>query len=205
MLMGWILLILCARLGYVFFYNLSYYMENPTQILAIWNGGMSFHGGFIGIVIAAILTSKRYNISIFVFTDVVALAIPMVLFFGRLANFMNGELAGRASTLPWAVVFPPPYNDGPRHPSPIYEALLEGLVVGLLLYLGRNTWWKTSGRLSIAFMALYATARFIAEFFREPDRQIGMIYHLTLGQWLSVTMLILAAYIFRAQNRCKIN
>lgn len=196
MLLGWLLLILGARLGYVVFYNLSYYVENPDQILAVWNGGMSFHGGFVGLVIAAVISSKRYKQSIFSLTDPIALTVPIVLFFGRIANFINGELPGRVTTVPWAVVFPSPYNDTPRHPSTIYEALLEGLAISLILFTTRRALAAKPGHLSLAFVALYAAARFIAEFFRAPDPQIGFIYYLTLGQWLSIGMLLLAGYVF---------
>lgn len=193
MLWGWIGMLVGARLGYIFLYNLQYYLHQPDQIFAIWNGGMSFHGGLIGVAIAALATSRQRGISIFALTDPIATAMPPVIFLGRLANFLNGELPGRLSTAPWAVVFPAPYDEAPRHPSQLYEACAEGLVVGLvLLYLkGRLT--AKPGALSFAFLGLYSIARFFVEFTREPDPQLGLIHGLSMGQWLS--MLALSAAI----------
>lgn len=185
MLLGWILMLVGARLAYVFIYNSSYFISHPDQILAIWNGGMSFHGGVIGVGLAATITAARYNISFFSLTDPIAFAVPPIIFLGRLANFINGELPGRPSQLPWAVIFPPPFDDGPRHPSQLYEAAGEGLFVGVILFCARNYLRKSHGAMTLSFVALYSLARFLIEFFRQPDPQIGLILGLSLGQWLS--------------------
>ena len=204
-LWGWVSLIFCSRMTYVFIYNWSHYLKNPEQIFAIWNGGMSFHGGLIGVAIAAFALSRAYKISIFNLTDPIALAIPAVLFFGRLSNFANGELPGRISTVPWAVVFPSPFDGAPRHPSQIYEALAEGIFVGLILFLGRKKLLTRPGALSFGFMGLYAAARFFVEFFREPDPQLGLILGFSTGQWLCVFMMVCAiagmAHISKSQTR----
>jgi phosphatidylglycerol:prolipoprotein diacylglycerol transferase len=186
---GWIALIVGARLGYVLFYNLSYYLDNPSQIPAIWNGGMSFHGGFIGLAITALLTARRFKISVFTITDPVALWVPFVLFFGRIANFINGELPGRITDVPWAVIFPGPFADAPRHPSQLYAACAEGLLVGGILFVMRHRLAAHKGWLSFGFLGLYSGARFCVEFFREPDPQIGFIAGLTLGQWLCLIVI----------------
>jgi phosphatidylglycerol---prolipoprotein diacylglyceryl transferase len=192
MILGWLFMLLGARLGYIGFYNLNYYLQDPGQVIALWNGGMSFHGGLIGVMIAAYLTAKKYQVPIFSLTDPIALAAAPIIFFGRISNFMNGELPGRLTNVPWAVIFPPPFNDGPRHPSQIYEALGEGLLVGLVLYIFRNQLRKNNGLMSLAFISLYSFMRFLIEFFRQPDPQIGYIIGLSLGQWLSLIFVLLA-------------
>jgi phosphatidylglycerol:prolipoprotein diacylglycerol transferase len=192
LLWGWIALLVGSRLTYILVYNPSHYLAHPDQVLALWNGGMSFHGGFLGVVIAAWVISRKYQISIFRLTDPVALAIPIVLAFGRLANFANGELPGRVSMVPWAVVFPAPFDGAPRHPSQLYEALGEGLLVAVILFAGRRTLLKQPGFMSFAFTGFYAVARFFIEFTREPDPQMGLLAGLTMGQWLCAAMMALA-------------
>lgn len=192
LLWGWIALLLGARFFYIGFYNFDYYLARPDQVFALWNGGMSFHGGFLGVALSAWIISRSRQISIYTLTDPIALAIPWILMLGRLANFANGELPGRMSTVPWAVVFPAPFDGAPRHPSQLYEAAAEGLLVGLILFSQRSTLLKTSGCASLAFTGLYAAARFFVEFTREPDPQIGFIMGLTMGQWLCMAMMILA-------------
>ena len=192
LLWGWISLLVGARLTYILVYNPSHYLAHPDQVLALWNGGMSFHGGFIGVVIAAWVISRKFHISIFTLTDPIALATPIVLAFGRLANFANGELPGRISTVPWAVVFPAPFDGAPRHPSQLYEALGEGVLVAIILFAARRTLLKHPGYMSFAFTGLYAAARFFIEFTREPDPQLGLIAGFSMGQWLCAAMMVIA-------------
>lgn len=192
LLWGWIALILGSRLAYILFYNPIYYLQNPSEVLALWNGGMSFHGGFVGVAIAAWVVSRMRGVSLFALTDPVALAVPWILAFGRMANFANGELVGRISTVPWAVVFPSPFDGAPRHPSQIYEALLEGLLLGVLLFYNRHQLLSRRGYASYAFTGFYAAIRFFVEFTREPDSQLGFILGLTMGQYLCLTMMLFA-------------
>ena len=192
LLWGWIALILGARLTYIVFYNPIHYFQNPNEILELWNGGMSFHGGFAGVALAAWVISRMRGISIFALTDPVALAIPWVLAFGRLANFANGELVGRISTVPWAVIFPAPFDEAPRHPSQIYEALAEGVILGLLLFYYRRQLLSRPGLASFAFTGFYSGIRFFVEFTRAPDPQIGTMFGLTMGQYLCLAMMLIA-------------
>ena len=187
-------IILGGRLGYVLFYNPLYYLENPLQILLIWEGGMSFHGGFLGVVMAVIWTARRHNIGLLQLGDHVALMAPIGLGLGRLANFTNGELFGRVTTHPIGIIFP----DGgplPRHPSQLYEAGLEGLLLGLVLWLcARRGALKTPGLLIGIFLTGYGAARALVEMVREPDAHIGFLFEglglaITMGQLLSLPML----------------
>lgn len=184
--------ILGGRLGYVLFYKLGHYLDNPIEIFAVWQGGMSFHGGFAGVVIATILFTRKRQIPLLVFSDLLACAAPIGLFFGRIANFINGELFGRVSDAPWAVVFPGggPY---PRHPSQLYEAGLEGavlfIIVMIFVRIRRIT--DKPGILTGVFMMGYGLARSIVETFREPDAHIGFLSGgSTMGQMLSVPMVL---------------
>jgi len=180
-------IILGGRLGYVFFYNFEYYIKNIPEILMIWNGGMSFHGGLIGVILATFLFSKKRNINSYIFLDLIALAAPIGIFFGRIANFINSELYGRETDIFWSVKFITIDNIS-RHPSQIYEAFFEGLVIFFLLnYLAKKKMFSKPGLISSLFLILYSLFRFILEFFREPDPQIGyLVYQLTLGQLISV-------------------
>ena len=189
--------ILGGRLGYTLFYNLGYYLENPIEILLVWNGGMSFHGGLIGVVIAAHLFSKKYNINKFIFLDLVALSAPIGIFFGRLANFINSELYGKPTELPWSVKFPL-IDDINRHPSQLYEAFFEGIILFYLLrYFLKKDYLKKPGQISGLFLIFYSFFRFIVEFFRIPDPQIGyLIFNLTLGQLISFIFLIFGGLLF---------
>lgn len=195
-------IIVGGRLGYVLFYQPGLYLQNPGEILAVWKGGMSFHGGFMGVVVAGILFARKHNIKPLQFADVVACASPIGLFFGRIANFINGELFGRTTDVSWGVVFP---RGGPlaRHPSQFYEAALEGLVLFLILFvLSRSEAVRNrSGCLTGVFLAGYGTARIIAEFFRQPDVQIGFLsFGTTMGQWLSLPMVLIGlAFIVRSK------
>lgn len=193
--------ILGGRLGYVIFYKPLYFLEHPLEIPQMWNGGMSFHGGALGVIIAMILFSRRRNIPFFGLTDVICAAVPIGLLLGRIANFINGELWGRVTDVPWGVIFP---HGGPlpRHPSQLYESFLEGLVlftilaVLVLVYKARYR----PGLISGAFLAGYGLARIAVETVREPDAHIGFLaFATTWGQWLSVPMVVLGAYfIWRA-------
>ena len=185
--------ILGGRLGYVFFYNPGYYLDNPGQILAVWEGGMAFHGGFLGVTIAALLYARKLNINPLTLGDLIAAAAPIGLFFGRIANFINSELWGRQTEFALGVVFP---NGGPlpRHPSQLYEAFSEGLLLFIVLaYLCRRTnALQKPGLIMGIFIAGYGLSRMIVEqFFREPDAHIGyLVGGTTMGFWLSVPMLI---------------
>lgn len=192
--------VLGGRIGYVLFYQLPYYSAHPLAALEIWRGGMSFHGGLLGVIVATLVFVRRRGLVLWRFFDAIACAVPIGLFFGRLANFINGELFGRVTDVPWAMVFP---RGGPlpRHPSQLYEAGLEGIVLGIVLFL----LWRIpavrgkAGALSGAFLTGYALARLIGETFRQPDVQIGfLVGGTTMGQWLSLPMLAFGLYlIFR--------
>jgi phosphatidylglycerol---prolipoprotein diacylglyceryl transferase len=189
--------ILGGRLGYVLFYNLKFYLENPIEIFMIWNGGMSFHGGLIGVIFAAQLFSQRNKINKFIFLDLVALSAPIGIFFGRIANFINSELYGRPTDLPWSVKFTLIDNIS-RHPSQLYEAILEGIVLFFVLkYFVKKEFLKKPGQISALFLIFYSLFRFIAEFFRTPDLQIGyFILNFTIGQFISIIFLIFGVILF---------
>ena len=192
-----------GRLGYVVFYKAGYYLFNPLEALMIWHGGMSFHGGMIGVVVAAYLFAKSRGIKFFHLQDLIAAAAPIGLFFGRLANFVNGELYGRITLGPMGMIFP--NTEGlPRHPSQLYEAALEGLVLFVVLYAlirFRNA-LKTPGVLSASFLIGYGASRFIVEFFREPDAHLGFVFGaFSMGQLLSLPMIALGVYVLRRVRR----
>ncbi len=205
-LLVWITLgvILGGRIGYVLFYRPGYYLFNPLEALAVWQGGMSFHGGLIGVLLAGWLFSRRNGLHPLRVGDVVACATPIGLFFGRLANFINSELWGRVTDVPWGVVFP---NGGPlpRHPSQIYEALLEGLLLFVILFLlsRKRSLRERPGLLGGIFLAGYAIGRIIAEMFRQPDAHIGFLAGgVTMGQLLSLPVLAVGLFlIMRAYRR----
>ena len=185
-----------GRLGYILFYNSAYYLAHPLAMLRIWEGGMAFHGALLGVAIAILIMAKRNHLPFFLLTDRIALVVPIGLFFGRLSNFINGELYGRATTLPWAMVFP--NSDGqPRHPSQLYEAGLEGLLLGMImLILWRRGWLQQHGRVTGMLLAGYGVARSMIEFVREPDAQIGLLLDsVSMGQLLSVPMIIIGVYL----------
>lgn len=196
-------IILGGRTGYVLFYNLPHFAQHPAEILELWKGGMSFHGGFLGCVAAVLLFGWKRNISVLSLGDVTCAVGPIGLLLGRLANFINGELWGRAAdpSLPWAMVFP---HGGPlpRHPSQLYEAGLEGIVLFVALaLLIRAGALKRPGFVIGAFAALYGLARIASEFFREPDPQLGFLWGgLTMGMLLSVPMIV-AGLVFMAIAR----
>jgi phosphatidylglycerol:prolipoprotein diacylglycerol transferase len=184
-------IIIGGRAGYVMFYNLPYFVENPGQILQLWHGGMSFHGGFLGCVAAVVLFAWHRGISILSLGDITCAVGPIGLFLGRLANFINGELWGRTTDVPWGMVFP---NGGPlpRHPSQLYEATLEGFVLlAILAILIRKGALRRPGLIIGAFAIGYGIARSICELFRQPDPQLGFLWGgLTMGILLSVPLVL---------------
>jgi phosphatidylglycerol:prolipoprotein diacylglycerol transferase len=197
-------IILGGRIGYVLFYQPNHYLGHPFDILAVWHGGMSFHGGLLGVLAATMLFARNHGLAFFELTDALAVATPIGLFFGRIANFINGELWGRISDLPWAVVFP---NAGPepRHPSQLYEAGLEGLVLFAVM-LWFASWPRrpgSRGMLSGVFLIGYASARLLVELVREPDVQLGfLVGGLTMGQLLSLPMLAFGIWlVIRGRRR----
>jgi len=188
-------IVLGGRIGYVLFYNPMHYLANPSEIPKLWTGGMAFHGGFLGVVVAMALFTRGRSFSVLTLFDLVAAQTPVGLFFGRIANFINGELWGRAGDVPWAMIFP---HGGPepRHPSQLYEAGLEGVVLmSILVYLVFRTGvLRRPGVLAGLFAAGYGTARFVVEFFREPDVQLGYLAGgFTMGQFLSLPMIVAGA------------
>ncbi|MDP2104457.1 MAG: prolipoprotein diacylglyceryl transferase [Desulfobulbaceae bacterium] len=187
-------LILGGRLGYVLFYNFSYYLEHPSEILATWQGGMSFHGAMIGTIVGGIWFCRSRGLSFWRSADIYVVTIPIGLGLGRIGNFINGELFGRETTMPWAMIFPEggPY---PRHPSQIYECLLEGVILFIILWKAKDR-PHANGQMLSLFLIIYGLFRILVERFREPDPHIGFIGALTMGQILSVGMVALGLIIF---------
>ena len=192
--------IIGGRLGYVFFYNFDYYSNNLIDILKIWQGGMSFHGGMVGIIIVSIWFAKKNNHETFKYLDVVAVVAPVGIFFGRIANFINSELYGTETTVPWAVKFIQVDNLY-RHPSQLYEALLEGLILFLILMIIYFKKDYKIGTCSYTFLIFYGIFRIISEFFREPDIQLGYLFGtLTMGMLLSVIMILFGVILYGKKN-----
>ena len=189
-------IIIGGRLGYVLFYNLNYYSNNLIDILKIWQGGMSFHGGLIGVIVASIWFSKKNDQDPFIYLDVVSLVAPIGIFFGRIANFINSELYGTETNLPWAVKFIQVDNLY-RHPSQLYEAFFEGLLLFIILIYFRNKGlYKNTGLISGLFLFFYSIFRFFIEFVRVPDEQIGYLFlDLTRGQIISLIFLLIGTYL----------
>ena len=196
-------IILGGRLGYVIFYNFGYYSENIFEIFKLWQGGMSFHGGLLGVIISIFIFSKKIKVNFFKFSDIVACVAPIGIFFGRLANFINGELFGKVSALPWAVIFPNSDNIS-RHPSQIYEAILEGVVLFILInfFAFKKKLIFKAGYVSGLFLIFYSIVRIIGESFREPDIHIGYFFnYFSTGVLLSfVTFLAGCTIIFFIRN-----
>ena len=189
-------IILGGRVGYIIFYNFSYYFNNPLDIFKIWQGGMSFHGALIGIILGTYFFAKKVKINSFFFLDIIASVAPIGIFLGRIANFINSELYGKPSNFFWSIIFPE--VDGiPRHPSQLYEALLEGVILFIVLI---NIIYRKNlktGTCSGLFMILYGFFRIIAEQFREPDIQIGYFFNLfSMGSVLSFFMILIGLFIF---------
>tara|TARA_A100001011_G_scaffold380305_1_gene447457 strand:- start:917 stop:1684 length:768 start_codon:yes stop_codon:yes gene_type:complete len=199
---GYIILgiILGGRLGYVFFYNFSFYSNNILDIFKIWQGGMSFHGGLIGVIVASFLFSKKNNQNLFRYLDIVALVAPIGIFFGRIANFINSELYGIETSVPWAVKFVQ-IDNLYRHPSQLYEALLEGIILfSILLFIYYKKNYKI-GTCSYIFLIFYGIFRIFSEFFREPDIQLGYFFgSLTMGMLLSALMILFGVILYRKRN-----
>ena len=196
-------IILGGRLGYILFYALKYYSQNFIEIFFIWEGGMSFHGGLIGIIVATYLYSEKHKINKYIFLDLISVSAPIGLFFGRIANFVNGELVGKATNGSWGIIYPQ-IDDVPRHPSQLYECFLEGIILFIILnliYVKKN--YKT-GTASYAFLFFYGIFRFISEIFREPDAHLGfLIGSLSMGMFLSLLMIILSIILFYRINESK--
>ncbi|MEK7801469.1 MAG: prolipoprotein diacylglyceryl transferase [Pseudomonadota bacterium] len=190
--------LLGGRLGYVLFYNLPTYIHAPLEALKVWQGGMSFHGGALGVLASLILYAKIKKISFFRLADIIAVAVPIGLFLGRIANFVNGELFGRVTDVSWAVVFPRGGPE-PRHPSQLYESFFEGPVLFIILFLMiRSPYLRArEGSVGAAFLFFYGLFRFGIEFFREPDVQLGFFFaDVTMGQILCLPMMVAGALIY---------
>ena len=190
-------IILGGRLGYVIFYNLEYFLSNPIEILMIWHGGMSFHGGLLGVLASTIIYAKKHNVNKFIFLDLIAGSAPIGIFLGRIANFLNSELYGRETDILWSVIFTRIDNIA-RHPSQIYEALLEGVILFFILFFFiKKNYLLKPGLISSLFLIFYSLFRFLVEFFRVPDEQVGFIYlNLTIGQIISLIFLSFGFYLF---------
>ena len=190
-------IIVGGRLGYVIFYNLEYYSNNLTDVFKVWQGGMSFHGGLIGVIAVSIWFSKKNNQDPFSYLDVVSIVAPIGIFFGRIANFINSELYGIKTDMPWGVKFIQ-IDNLYRHPSQLYEAFFEGLILFFILIYFRNKgFMKISGLISSLFLIFYSTFRFVIEFYRVPDEQLGyLFFNLTMGQIISFAFFLVGAYLF---------
>ena len=197
-------IIIGGRVGYVVFYNFNYYINNIFDIFKIWQGGMSFHGGLLGIIVASILFAKKNNQDAFVYTDLVSLVAPIGIFFGRLANFINSELYGKVTEVTWAVTFIQVDNLS-RHPSQLYEAFFEGIILFiLLLYFRNKNFLAKPGLISGLFLIFYSVFRFCIEFFRVPDEQIGyLIFNLSMGQIISLVFIMIGTIVFYIKNENK--
>ena len=198
-LISWIIIsiIIGGRFGYIIFYNFSYYLSNPLDIFKIWQGGMSFHGALIGVILGTYLFSNKIKINSFFFLDVIASVAPIGIFFGRIANFINSELYGKPTNLFWSVIFPEVDNI-PRHPSQLYEATLEGVVLFIILISLIYKKTTNTGIVSALFMILYGLFRIVCEQFREPDIQVGYLFDLfSMGSILSFFMVVIGLFILK--------
>ena len=190
-------IILGGRLGYIVFYNSSYYFNNPLDIFKVWQGGMSFHGALIGVILGTYLFAKKIKINFFFFLDIIASVAPIGIFFGRIANFINGELYGNPSNVFWSVIFPKVDNIS-RHPSQLYEAFLEGIILLIILISVVYNKKTKTGVVSALFMIFYGFFRIIVEQFREPDIQVGYLFDLfTMGSVLSFSMILIGLFILK--------
>ena len=194
-------IILGGRIGYVIFYNFSYYLDNIFDIFKIWQGGMSFHGGLLGVIASSYIFAKKNNQNPFFYLDQVSLVAPVGIFFGRLANFINSELYGTVSSVPWSVIFIKVDNLS-RHPSQLYEAILEGVILFIILiYFVNKDYLKKPGLISGLFLIFYSLFRFFVEFFRVPDEQIGYLFlNLTMGQIISLVFASIGITLFYLKN-----
>lgn len=201
-LLVWILLgvVLGGRLGYVLFYQGGYYLAHPMAMLRVWEGGMSFHGGMLGVLLAGYIYCHRQGVSFLALADIAIPVFPLGLFLGRIGNFINAELWGRVTDVPWAMVFPRA-GELPRHPSQLYEAALEGVVLFVILnLLGRRAW--KPGTLLGVFISGYGVIRFGLEYVREPDAHLGLLaLGLSMGQWLSLPMVLVGVALILLPRR----
>lgn len=184
--------ILGGRIGYVIFYQFQNFIHNPIYIFYIWKGGMSFHGGLLGMIFSIYLFSKKNNLKFYLLADFISTVAPIGLFFGRMANFINVELIGRVTEFPFAIIYPT-IDNFPRHPSQLYEAFFEGIVLFIILFyiILKNNFYKKYGYISGLFLFLYGVFRFTIEFIREPDPHIGLIFNiLSVGQLLCIPLII---------------
>ena len=189
-------IIIGGRLGYVFIYNPSYYLENFNEIPMIWNGGMSFHGAVLGIIFATIIFCKKNNQNIFYYLDLISLSAPIGIFLGRISNFINSELYGRETDIIWSVKFLQ-IDNLYRHPSQIYEAIFEGIILFILLNFFHHKLIKKNGLISSLFIIYYSFFRFFVEFTREPDTHIGLlIFSMSMGQIISIIFFIVGTFLF---------
>ena len=190
-------IIIGGRAGYVIFYNFEFYFFNPIDILKIWEGGMSFHGALIGIIAATYFFSKKKNLSSLLLLDVIACVAPIGIFFGRISNFINGELVGKITSVSWSVIFPS-VDMNPRHPSQIYEAIFEGVILFIILNIIINKKNYLTGTCSYLFLIFYGIFRIFSELFREPDIQIGYIFNfITMGMILSLFMILSGIVLYK--------
>ena len=190
-------IIIGGRLGYVIFYNFDYYISNFFDIFKVWQGGMSFHGGLLGIIVASILFAKKNNQNPFLYMDQIALVAPIGIFFGRIANFINSELYGVPTDVSWSVTFIQ-IDTLSRHPSQLYEAVLEGIILFVILvYFRKKDYLKKPGLISALFLIIYSIFRFFVEYFRSPDEHLGyIVFDLSMGQIISVVFLIIGIILF---------
>ena len=197
-------IIIGGRLGYVLLYNFDYYLNNLIDIFKIWQGGMSFHGGLIGIIAVSVLFAKKNNQNPFIYLDVVSIVAPIGIFFGRIANFINSELYGIETNLPWAVKFIQ-IDNLYRHPSQLYEAIFEGLILFIILiYFRKKGFMKIPGLISGLFLIFYSIFRFLIEFVRVPDEQLGYIFlNLTMGQVISFIFFLIGSYLVITKHEIK--
>ena len=196
-------ILLGGRIGYVLFYNFGYYLSNPFDILKIWEGGMSFHGALIGIILGTYWFSIKKNIQTFFLLDIISFVAPIGIFFGRVANFINGELVGKTTNVFWGIIFPNTDNEI-RHPSQLYEAFLEGVVLFIIMNLILFKKNYKIGTCSYVFLIFYGIFRIFSEFFREPDLQVGYLFHLiSMGTVLSSLMILAGIIIFLKKDEVK--
>ena len=193
-------IIIGGRIGYVLFYNLNYCLSRPHEVFFIWEGGMSFHGGVIGVIISSLIFSKKNDLNVFRYLDLVALSAPIGIFLGRVSNFINSELYGRQTDLPWSVKFVK-IDDLSRHPSQLYEAIFEGLILFIILNIYKKK-LINPGLISSLFLMIYSIFRFFIEYTREPDNHLGLIiFKLSMGQIISLITLAFGIFLFYLKNK----
>ena len=194
-------IILGGRLGYILFYNFEYYLNNPVAVFMIWQGGMSFHGGLMGVIALTIIYAKKHKINKFILLDLISASAPIGIFLGRVSNFVNSELYGKETDVLWSVIFVKVDNIA-RHPSQIYEAILEGVILFIIMFLFiKKNYLLKPGLISSLFLIFYSLFRFFVEFFRVPDEQIGFIFlNLTMGQIISLIFLSSGFYLLSTKK-----